>query len=51
MGWLIDPEEELVFAYFADPPIATFEISSDRLPIPPFAASFRVGQLFGWLAE
>jgi Uma2 family endonuclease len=53
MGWLIDPEEELVFAYFSDRTLAVFEEKSDRLPVPAFAESFNltVGQLFDWLAE
>ncbi|MCG6138788.1 MAG: Uma2 family endonuclease [Nostoc sp. LLA-1] len=53
MGWLIDPEEEVVFVYFADRTLAVFEIESDRLPVPPFAESFSltVGKLFSWLTE
>ena len=53
MGWLIDPEEELVFVYLADRTLAVFEEESDRLPVPPFAESFSltVGQLFSWLTE
>jgi Uma2 family endonuclease len=53
MGWLIDPDEKLVFVYFADRRIVLFEIESDRLPVPPFAESFSltVGQLFSWLSE
>jgi Uma2 family endonuclease len=53
MGWLIDPDEKLVFVYFADQRIAVFEAEVDRLPVPPFAESFSltVGKLFSWLAE
>ncbi len=53
MGWLIDPDEKLVFVYFADQRIAIFESEGDRLPVPPFAASFSltVGQMLDWLAE
>ncbi|MBE9200500.1 MULTISPECIES: Uma2 family endonuclease [unclassified Nodularia (in: cyanobacteria)] len=53
MGWLIDPEEEVVFAYFANRTLAVFELASDRLPVPPFAESFNltVGKLFSWLTE
>lgn len=60
MGWLIDPEEELVFVYFADAcgglrlrTLAVYEEESDRLPVPPFAESFSltVGKLFSWLSE
>ncbi|BAZ31192.1 hypothetical protein NIES4074_36640 [Cylindrospermum sp. NIES-4074] len=53
MGWLIDPEEKLVFVYHADQRLTLFEIESDRLPVPSFAESFSltVGQLFSWLTE
>jgi Uma2 family endonuclease len=53
IGWLIDPEEELVFAYFADRSPSVFELESDQLPIPSFAQPFHitVGQLFSWLTE
>ncbi len=51
MGWLIDPDEKLVFVYFADRRIVLLELESDRLPMPDFAESFSltVGQLFSWL--
>lgn len=51
MGWLIDPEEEIAFAYFADNRIALFEDKNASLPMPSFAESFHltVGQLFSWL--
>jgi Uma2 family endonuclease len=53
MSWLIDPDELLVFVYFADRTLAVFEASSDRLPVPPFATplTLTVGQLFDWLQE
>ncbi len=53
MGWLIDPEEELVFVYFGDRTLSVFEQMGDRLPVPTFAESFSltVGQLFSWLTE
>ena len=61
MGWLIDPDEELVFVYLAHDPadkleqprISVFEIKDDLLPVPEFAKSFQltVGQLFDWLAD
>jgi Uma2 family endonuclease len=51
MGWLIDPDEKLVFVYFADRTLAVFEDLSDRIPVPTFAESFNltIGQLFSWL--
>ncbi|MEA5479911.1 Uma2 family endonuclease [Pseudanabaena galeata UHCC 0370] len=53
MGWLLDPDEELVFVYFSDRTIAVFENKSDHLPVPSFAASFQltVGELFSWLED
>ena len=53
MGWLIDPEEELIFVYFPDRTLAVFEEKRDRIPVPPFAEVFNltVGQLFDWLGE
>ena len=53
MGWLIDPEEELVFVYFADRTLAVFEEKDRLLPVPEFAAAFKltVGELFGWLED
>jgi Uma2 family endonuclease len=53
MGWLIDPEEKLIFVYFAGSRVAVFEELGDRIPTPPFAESFvlTVGQLFSWLEE
>jgi Uma2 family endonuclease len=61
MGWLIDPEEELVFVYFANvsgelekqPGISVFENKEDLLPMAEFAKSFQltVGELFGWLED
>lgn len=53
MGWLIDPDEKLVFVYFANRTIAVFETDNDILPVPPFAESFSltIGKLFSWLNE
>jgi Uma2 family endonuclease len=61
MGWLIDPDEELVFVYLAHAPadkleqprISVFEAKEDLLPVPEFAKSFQltVGQLFDWLED
>jgi Uma2 family endonuclease len=61
MGWLIDPDEELIFVYLAHDPadkleqprISVFEAKEDLLPVPEFAKSFQltVGQLFDWLED
>jgi Uma2 family endonuclease len=51
MGWLIDPEEEIIFVYFSDRTITIFKSENALLPVPAFAMSFQitVGQLFDWL--
>lgn len=53
MGWLIDPNEELIFVYRSDRTIAIFEQPQDRIPVPDFASSleFTVGQIFSWLED
>ena len=53
MGWLIDPEEELVFVYLADRTISVYEQQNELLPVPEFAQSrqLTIGELFGWLAD
>ena len=50
-GWLIDPNEEIVFVYFSDRTLAVFEDKNDLLPMPDFAESLQltVGELFRWL--
>ena len=52
MGWLIDPEEHLVFVYFADHTIAVFNAADSEIPVPTFAQNLNltVGELFSWLA-
>jgi Uma2 family endonuclease len=51
IGWLIDPNEEIVFVYFGDRTLAIFEDKSAFLPVPDFAEGLQltVGQLFSWL--
>jgi Uma2 family endonuclease len=53
MGWLIDPDEEIIFVYHSDRTVFAFEHSHDRLPVPEFANTlqFTVGQIFGWLTD
>ncbi|MER3433174.1 MAG: hypothetical protein C4288_07050 [Leptolyngbya sp. ERB_1_1] len=52
MGWLIDPEEEVVFVYFSDRTIRLFDVPDQSLPVPSFASKVHltVGELFGWLS-
>ncbi|BAU14200.1 hypothetical protein LEP3755_47450 [Leptolyngbya sp. NIES-3755] len=51
MGWMIDPEEKVVFVYFSDRTVQFFDISEQLLPVPLFANKIQltVGELFGWL--
>ncbi|ELS00472.1 hypothetical protein Xen7305DRAFT_00001730 [Xenococcus sp. PCC 7305] len=53
LGWLIDPGERSLFAYYPQQQFAFFEDANDVLPVPDFASSFQLtlGELFGWLME
>ena len=53
LGWLIDPKEKSIFAYYPQKQPAFFENDRDVLPVPNFAKSFQLtlGELFGWLIE
>ena len=51
MGWLIDPNERLVFVYLPDRTTEFFDELDALLPMPNFAKDFTltVGNLFSWL--
>jgi Uma2 family endonuclease len=58
MGWLVDPMEKLVFVYFNDRPLMSFELmmadaETVLLPVPGFAVGFEITvvELFGYLNE
>jgi Uma2 family endonuclease len=53
MGWLIDPDEEMVFVYFANRTIAVFEDKTQRLPVPEFASpiALTIGEISSWLSD
>lgn len=53
MGWLIDPDEELIFVYRDDHTVFAFDQPQARLPLPDFASAVQltVGQVFGWLED
>ena len=53
LGWLIDPDEQLILVYFPQQKPAFFEAATDVLPVPDFAKAFELtlGELFGWLME
>jgi Uma2 family endonuclease len=51
MGWLIDPQEKLIFVYTPNQAPISFEQDNDILPVPNFAQNLQitVEQIFGWL--
>jgi Uma2 family endonuclease len=53
LGWLIDPSEQSIFAYYPRQQPAFFEDVNAVLPVPDFAQSFQLtlGELFNWLLE
>ncbi|GAB4145851.1 MAG: Uma2 family endonuclease [Cyanobacteria bacterium J069] len=53
MGWLIDPEEQTVFAYRPKQETEVFDEPSQALPIPSFASEINltIRDIFAWLLE
>jgi Uma2 family endonuclease len=53
MGWLIDPDEEMVFVYFSNRTIAVFEDKTQILPVPEFASpiALTIGEISSWLED
>lgn len=51
MGWLLDPEESLIFVYKADKSVELFEKTEVILPVPEFAkvVQLKVSEIFNWL--
>ena len=51
MGWLIDPEETVIFVYQRDATVQVFEDQSGLVPTPEFAngARWTVRDIFDWL--
>ena len=51
IGWLIDPNDNSVFIYFAQQKTLLFEAENDILSVPDFAKSFNltVGELWAFL--
>lgn len=51
LGWLIDPEEELVLIYQPGQLPKSLEVASQSLTVPPFASGLNltVQSLFAWL--
>ncbi|MEX0269768.1 Uma2 family endonuclease [Leptolyngbyaceae cyanobacterium UHCC 1019] len=53
LGWLIDPEENLILVYSPGQQVAAFEDPATVLPVPPFVTglTLTLGEVFGWLLE
>jgi Uma2 family endonuclease len=53
MGWLIDPDEQLVFVYSPNQATTFYDQPDVQLPVPAFADGFSltIAELFGWLLE
>ena len=51
IGWLIDPDEQTVLAYFPPDQVKVFDQPTDQLPTPAFAPNIHltIEELFGWL--
>jgi Uma2 family endonuclease len=51
IGWLIDPNEKLIFSYTPNQTPQFFEVDTDILPVPEFAQGLNLtlGQIFDWL--
>jgi Uma2 family endonuclease len=51
MGWMIDPEESIIFVYQADKTPRFFDEPAMVLPMPAFASGIEltVEQIFAWL--
>ncbi|MEL6787960.1 MAG: Uma2 family endonuclease [Cyanobacteria bacterium J06607_15] len=47
LGWLIDPSEQSIFAYYPKQQPEFFEDANDVLPVPDFAKSFKLTNLLG----
>jgi Uma2 family endonuclease len=54
MGWLIDPDEKLIFVYGGDRPVVVFEAPDPTpMPVPDFANAIQLSayQVFSWLLD
>jgi Uma2 family endonuclease len=51
LGWLIDPNEKLIFTYMKNSQPLFFEEKNDAIPVPDFAQDLQLtlGDIFGWL--
>jgi Uma2 family endonuclease len=53
IGWLIDPADRTIFAYYPNGTMKIFDTPEAQLPVPEFAQSIAltVGDIFGWLTN
>lgn len=53
MGWLIDPDEEVIFIYIPKQEIQVLDEPNLLIPVPFFAKKFEltIEQLFNWLLD
>lgn len=53
IGWLIDPEEQVVFVYYPKRETEVFDASESILPVPRFMSEYKltIQALFSWLSE
>jgi Uma2 family endonuclease len=51
LGWLIDPNERLIFTYTKNSQPLFFEDKNEAIPVPDFAQDVQItlGDIFGWL--
>ena len=51
LGWIIDPEEKVIFCYAPSSQVQYFEQEKDLIPVPSFLQDFQLtlGDIFGWL--
>ncbi|MBF2057644.1 MAG: Uma2 family endonuclease [Cyanobacterium sp. T60_A2020_053] len=51
LGWLIDPQQKLIFTYTNNNHPLYFEEESDLIPVPDFAQDLKLtlGDIFAWL--
>lgn len=51
LGWLIDPNEKLIFTYSSNNQPQFFDQNNDIIPVPNFAQNLQItlGEIFGWL--
>ncbi|WP_017296455.1 Uma2 family endonuclease [Geminocystis herdmanii] len=51
LGWLIDPNQKIIFTYANNSHPLYFEVENEVVPVPDFAQELKLtlGDIFGWL--